>query len=296
MNTTSTSNLLRIPDDLVGDPNSRFLQVGGLCFGEYQQRVEHKPRNVFVTEHTLIFVSKGAKVFRFPKQEIIVEAGKAIFLKRGCYLLCESVAQDSGYESISIFFNESAVQHFWLGLDIPDTDSGSFTSETNEMLILEMSPALERFRDTILSCFSYEGRFLEQMLTLKLQELLLLLLNTPIAGDLKAFFGEIFDEKRTDPEYIVTENVLTPLTLEDYARLSNRSLSSFKRAFKRKTGQTPGNWILENRLKHARMLVQATGKTISEIGAESGFHNTSSFIRSYRTRFGMTPVTDRRAG
>ncbi|MDA0348573.1 MAG: helix-turn-helix transcriptional regulator [Verrucomicrobia bacterium] len=295
MNTSSTSNLLRIPGDLAGEPNSRFLQAGGLCFGEYHQRVEQKPRNIFVTEHTLIFVSKGAKEFRFPDKEIIVEAGKAIFLKRGCYLLCESVPDHSRYESISIFFNESAVQKFWLGLDLSDTNSSSVSPENSEMVILEMSPALEHFRDTIMSCFSYEGSFLEQLLTMKLHELLLLLLDTPIAGELKAFFGEIFDEKRTDPEYIVSENVLTPLSLEDYARLSNRSLSSFKRAFKQKTGQTPGNWILDNRLKHARMLVQATGKTISEIGGESGFNNASSFIRSYRTRFGVTPVADRKS-
>jgi len=296
LKSSSTSTLLRIPGDLTEAPNSRFLQVGGLCFGEYHQRVEQKPRNVFVTEHTLIFVSKGAKVFRFPQKEIVVEAGKAIFLKRGCYLLCESVAQDSGYESISIFFNESILQNFWLGLNISDTDSSSLSSENNEMVILEMSPVLDRFRDTILSCFSYEGSFLEQLLTMKLQELLLLLLDTPIAAELKAFFGEIFDEKRTDPEYVVSENMLTPLSLQDYAKLSNRSLSSFKRAFQRKTGQTPGNWIQENRLKHARMLVQATGKTISEIGAESGFSNASSFIRSYRTRFGTTPAADRNSG
>ncbi|MBK1877463.1 helix-turn-helix domain-containing protein [Pelagicoccus mobilis] len=248
---------------------------------------------MFVTEHTLIFVSKGAKVFRFPKSEVVVEAGKAIFLKRGCYLLCESVAQDYQYESISIFFNESTLQNFWLGLEMSDTDSTPISSENKEMVILDMSPALDAFRDTILNCFSYKGSFLEQLLTMKLQELLLLLLDTPIAPELKAFFGEIFDENRTDPEYVVSENMLTPLSLEDYARLSNRSLSSFKRAFKQKTGQTPGTWILENRLKHARMLVQATTKTVGEIGAESGFGNISSFIRSYRTRFGTTPAADR---
>lgn len=295
MNQSSTTNLLRIPGDLTDAPNSRFLQAGELHFGEYHQRVEQKPRNIFVTEHTLIFVSKGAKVFRFPDKEIVVEAGKAIFLKRGCYLLCESIADHSHYESISIFFNESTLRNFWLSLNISDTKPSGSSTENSEMLILDMSPALEGFRDTILSCFSYEGSFLEQLLTMKLQELLLLLLDTPIAPELKTFFSEIFDESRTDPEYIVSENMLTPLTLEDYARLSNRSLSSFKRAFQRKTGQTPGNWILENRLNHARMLVQATGKTISEIGSESGFNNVSSFIRSYRTRFGTTPAADRKS-
>ena len=104
-----------------------------------------------MTEHTLIFVSRGAKEFRFPDKEIIVEAGKAIFLKRGCYLLCESIADHSRYQSISIFFNESAVEKFWLGLDLEDADSGSEASENRDMLILEMSPELERFKDTIMS-------------------------------------------------------------------------------------------------------------------------------------------------
>lgn len=295
MKTPSTSALLRIPGDLSDAPNSRFLQAGGLCFGEYHQRVEQKPRNVFVTEHTLIFVSKGAKVFRFPKKEIIVPAGKAIFLKRGCYLLCESVAQNSGYESISIFFDESTLQNFWMDTVVSsaDVDSSAPASSDNEMVVLEMSSALEHFRETIMSCFNYQGSFLERLLTIKLQELLLLLLDTPVANELKAFFGEIFNEAHSDPEYVVSENLLTPLSIEDYARLSNRSLSSFKRAFQQKTGQTPGKWILDHRLKHSRMLAQATGKTVGEIAAESGFNNVSSFIRSYRTRFGTTPKADR---
>ena len=178
MNSPSTPSLLRIPGDLSGAPNSRFLQAGGLCFGEYHQRVEQKPRNVFVTEHTLIFVSKGAKIFRFPKKEIVVEAGKAIFLKRGCYLLCASVAQNSEYESISIFFNESTLRSFWLDTVVSsaDVDSSAPPSADNEMVILEMSPALDHFRETIMSCFNYQGSFLERLLTIKQQELLLLLL------------------------------------------------------------------------------------------------------------------------
>lgn len=52
-------------------------------------------------------------------------------------------------------------------------------SENNEMVILEMSPALDHFRDTIVNRFNYEGIFLERLLTLNLQERHMMLLNTP---------------------------------------------------------------------------------------------------------------------
>jgi len=101
---STPSNLLRIPCDLASSAGSKLLHVGDLCFGEYQQVTQQKPRNVFVTEHTLIFVTKGAKVFHFPDKKLVVEAGHALFLQRGCYMLCESVENNNAYESISVFF------------------------------------------------------------------------------------------------------------------------------------------------------------------------------------------------
>lgn len=112
MNHSTMTELLRIPGDLANSPGSRWLNAGDLCFGEYHQAIQQKPRNVFVTEHTLIFVVKGAKIFRFPNAELVVESGKAIFLKRGCYMLCESVRNNDAYESISVFFNETTLRDF----------------------------------------------------------------------------------------------------------------------------------------------------------------------------------------
>ena len=98
--------MLRIPGDMINDPAGAWLQAGGFCFGEYRKDVTQEPRNVLVTENTLIFVTKGAKVFRFPESEWTVPAGKAIFLRKGCYLLCESLRNDQQYESLSVFFRK----------------------------------------------------------------------------------------------------------------------------------------------------------------------------------------------
>jgi AraC-like DNA-binding protein len=290
------SNLLRIPDDLATSPGSKLLKVGDLCFGEYQQVTQQDPRNVFVTEHTLIFVTKGAKVFHFPDKKIIIESGQALFLQRGCYMLCQSIEENNVYESVSVFFNHAALHEFWSSLDHQVKQSSPDGEEPRDeinMVALELTPTLESFQKTIVNCFSYEGKFLEQLMKVKLQELLLLLLETPSADELIRFFGQLYDDSLPDPIYTVSQNLLKPLSISDYAQLANRSLSKFKRDFRESAGQPPGKWISTKRLEHAHMLTTSTKLTISEICDRSGFNNLSHFIRSYKKLYGKTPASER---
>ncbi|MGB0743605.1 MAG: helix-turn-helix domain-containing protein [Opitutales bacterium] len=292
----SPTPLLRIPGDIASSPGSKLLVAGDLCFGEYHQTVRQKPRNVFVTQHTLIFVAKGSKVFRFPDKELVIESGKALLLKRGCYMLCEALASDHAYESVSVFFNESALRGFWLSLD---ADSAALNHNTNQpidspdLVVLEMSPAMANFRDTIINCFSYEGRFLEALMKVKLQELLLLLLEASHADELLRFFGDLYGGSLPDPLFTVEQNLFTPLSISDYAQLSSRSLSKFKRDFREATGKAPGKWIQTKRLDHARLLASSTRLSVGEICAQCGFNNLSHFIRSYKAAYGVTPASQR---
>ena len=57
------------------------------------------------------------------------------------------------------------------------------------------------------------------------------------------------------------------------------------------TGQTPNEFILNVRLKKAKiLLMQVDTKTISEIAYEVGFNSPSYFIKRFRELFGVTPA------
>ena len=99
-------------------------------------------------------------------------------------MLYQSIEENNVYESVAVFFNHAALHDFWNSLDNKVKQSTRQEDETRRevnMVALELSPALESFQETIVNCFSYEGRFLEQLMKVKLQELLLLLLETPSA-------------------------------------------------------------------------------------------------------------------
>lgn len=285
------TRLLRIPEDLAATPGSKLLEVGELCFGEYHQTIRQKPRNVFVAEHMLIFVVKGAKVFRFPDREFVVEAGKALFLKRGCYLLCESIEQDRSYESISLFFNESVLRDFWHEREVSLSHHGSKADEGEalQMVVLTPSPELQSFRDRVILGLAGDEKLDEKEMMHSLKELLRLLLESSDGSDLMRFFDELYDEYLPDPVFVVSRNLLAPLTLSDYAKLCCRSLSKFKRDFRAKAGESPGKWIVSKRLEQAGLLLGSTNLSVGEVCARSGFNNLSHFIRTYKAAFGVTP-------
>ena len=79
------------------------------------------------------------------------------------------------------------------------------------------------------------------------------------------------------------------LSLEDYAKLCHRSLSSFKRDFQNHFQEAPGRWLLRKRLDYAASLLHNSNMNVSEVAFESGFENVSHFSRAFKERFKEPP-------
>ena len=61
------------------------------------------------------------------------------------------------------------------------------------------------------------------------------------------------------------DNFCFNLKMEEFAKITARSLSAFKRDFMRVYGTTPGKWLMEKRLNNAFHLLTNMGKTVSEL-------------------------------
>lgn len=71
------------------------------------------------------------------------------------------------------------------------------------------------------------------------------------------------------------------------------SVSYLSRLFHNATGMKMGDYILMLKFHEAKLLLRTTDLTISEIAKRCGFSGESAFIRSYRSKEGMTPGTYR---
>lgn len=74
-------------------------------------------------------------------------------------------------------------------------------------------------------------------------------------------------------------------TLADKAAISAFHMS---RLFKNQTGMAPHQYLLDNRLRQARELLES-GQQVSDIAIIAGFYDTSHFIRHFTRHYGVTP-------
>jgi AraC-like DNA-binding protein len=93
---------------------------------------------------------------------------------------------------------------------------------------------------------------------------------------------------------VVYGNIFNDVSVEMLAEQTNRSLTSFKKEFKRLFNAPPHRWIIEQRLDRAKIMLSSTSRTVSEIGAECAFANISHFIKLFKQRYHETPASFRR--
>lgn len=82
-------------------------------------------------------------------------------------------------------------------------------------------------------------------------------------------------------------------TVPDLAASAGMSERTFLRRFKAATGTTPGDWLTEVRLQHARDLLERSKLSIDLIAERSGFGSTITLRHHFRTRLKTSPVAYR---
>ncbi len=87
----------------------------------------------------------------------------------------------------------------------------------------------------------------------------------------------------------VRDNLAREILLTDLAAAVRLSPFHFARAFKNSTGVPPHRYQTLQRMELARKLLETTGLSIAEIGAQVGYEDPSYFARSFAKEVGMAP-------
>ncbi|MDZ7626371.1 MAG: AraC family transcriptional regulator [Ignavibacteriaceae bacterium] len=116
--------------------------------------------------------------------------------------------------------------------------------------------ALNVFFQSMMTYFSGVDRPSEALLKLKLKELILSILVSRNNPALLNYFNSIATRETPLVSEIMENNFRYNLSLENYAELCHRSLSSFKRDFQQQYNETPGKWLLNKRLDYSAVLLR----------------------------------------
>lgn len=93
----------------------------------------------------------------------------------------------------------------------------------------------------------------------------------------------------------IEESLGGPIRVTDLAETAGLSRAHFTRAFARKFGMPPAQYIMSRRIARARSLLVDTDTPVTDIAIACGFANPSHLTTAFRKEIGLTPSAYRRA-
>jgi AraC-like DNA-binding protein len=203
-----------------------------------------------------------------------------------------STIESGRLSAIVVHFNREVLQKvfdrqkpkFWKELDHPlkkDTSQEDATALVKAYFL------------SIAKFFDHKNALSEEILAVKLKEIILLLLQSEESSNLNIILRSLFSDKTFSFREVIDSNLYEPLDLQRLAAMTNNSMASFKRKFNKMYDSTPAKYITQKKLEKAQRILAFSLSSIKEVCYECGFTNPSSFSRMFKDQYGCSPTVFR---
>lgn len=239
----------------------------------------------FLEQHLLYVVLGGSVKLTCGRQSWTVSKNEMILLRRAQSVSYEKQgSEETGlFESQLFAINDELLKDFL-------TSQQVVIPAMTEEYGAQVSPMSERL---VAYCWSLAPYFNDPsqvnpgLLRLKVMELLYNVMDCS-----KNIFRQMLQLRqpvKTDIHRVVEENYTSPISLDELAYLSGRSLSSFKRDFQDIYGESPTRWIREKRLAKAHEMLRSSSLSVADVAYSLGFENPTHFSRIFKQQYGYAP-------
>jgi len=87
-----------------------------------------------------------------------------------------------------------------------------------------------------------------------------------------------------------------PVGIEEMAEAAGYSRYHFTRLFERSQGVSPGEYLMQLRIRKSAEMLRSSGRSVKEIAVQCGFSDPNYFCKAFRKRLGISPGAFRRSG
>jgi len=266
--------------------------VGELLFVEYKCPIEQEVAGVWTPVDFFVHVLSGKKTWRTTDGTWTAKKGQTLFFKKGAAVLHQDFKEDF---CVLVFF---VSDHFVRDVvrEVSGQLSGPRDGEAlcQAAIIVNGDVTLSAYFQSMLAYFTGTAKPADTLLTLKLKELIVSILLGGNNPELAGYFQSLLKSDTPPLSQIMEANFCYNLGLEDFAKLSHRSLSTFKRDFQKYYKQPPGKWLLQKRLDYSAVLLKNPAVNVSQAALDSGFEDLSHFSRAFKDKFGVSPASFRK--
>ena len=285
--------MVNLYDDIVSHPEYfKQLAVKDILLVNYQcpQMVEFM--DLISHFNHIIYTVAGKKSLSTPNKTYLLEEGSLVFLKKGA--IRQGRFHDAQWVVIvfcvtdnylSQLLKEYRTQVALPLLPMPPDDT---------VIEIKATKITQSYFYSLLPYFTQQPPPPENLLEIKCRELIFNIFSNPANALLLSYLNSVCDLSKPALPEVMEANYTYNLSLEEYAKISQRSLTTFKNEFIGLFKTTPGKWLVQRRLEYARMLLAISQKNINEIAFDSGFESATHFNRVFKLKFGAAPLQYRK--
>ncbi|OIQ97491.1 exoenzyme S synthesis regulatory protein ExsA [mine drainage metagenome] len=241
-------------------------------------------------EACFVHIIEGQYISVSEESVLKITAKESLLMKCGNYIAKMPVsANPKKYEMVAIHFLPEILKRIYDN-EIPSflkNRSGNFNTGmvkiTNELL-------LQKYVDGILFYFENPAIVTEELLILKLKELILLLNQTKDAPLVHQILSNLFSPATYSFKEIIEAHIFSGISIAELAELTNQSVSSFKRKFEKIYTESPAAYFKTKRLEKAAELLLISDLSINEIALECGFGSIAHFSKCFQQQYDLAPT------
>lgn len=239
-------------------------------------------------EACFVYFLEGNTIINSPTEQELVESEEVVLLKCGNYFsdLVQSGKGDK-YEILVFHLYPDVLREIY-SHEIP----AFMKPSENKSFIHKIAPntLIKNFIQNLCIYFDNPELVSDELLKLKIKELILLLIQTRNAESIVSLFSDLFSPRSLNIKDVVVTHLFSNLSVDELANLANLSVSTFNRTFQAIFRDTPANYIKIKRLERARELLSMSLLTVREVAFRTCFNDVAHFSRSFKAVYNYSPT------
>ena len=246
--------------------------------------------NPMPEEACFIYMVEGQIKYEIEDKSITIPVNDAVMLKCGNYFSqIRNSTTSKNNQIVIVHFHPEILKKIY-DTDLPKIFqepakrdlSVSLGKISNDFLI-------QKYIEGMLFYFDNPTLINEDILVIKLKEIVLLLCQTKNAPVIQQILSQLFSPTSYSFKQVIEDNLFSHFTTGDFAQMTNLSLSSFKREFKKNYNDSPANYIRNKKLEKAADLLLISEERITDIAFDCGFNDLANFSTLFHDKFNCTP-------
>lgn len=239
----------------------------------------------FVAEHAFGILLSGESHMYSSHGTIIAKPGSIGLMRRNQLAKSYKYPGKDGkpFKAINIFLDQETLKQYASANNIEKP----VRNREDYFVDLTGNEFLKGYFDSLMPYFDKPDMLTPALSELKTNEAIALLLSVKPA--LSGILFDFSEPHKIDLEAYMNQHYSYNVPLEKFARLTGRSLATFKRDFQRIFNDSPGHWLTRKRLEEAYFLIKKKSRKPSDIYLDLGFENLSHFSYAFKKQYGHAP-------